>query len=421
MSTAVQPETTVLAPNTGKTVPDRDAWAVKPLTNAKAAHAFPDNWGAAALHHKISKEKLSSIAEQVALLYNSPTPKLKDAVRAFWTQCWALAGAQVTAAVTDAAPKVSPYRLLWNLPVNVSIGPPSPATDPGMAFDPDTEPVPDTPGRRRMDAVSTALSELEEAWDAASSRDNGRGDFQDPALWKTLTDQLGKAHAAADAAGRGTKLLYPPKREQWLYDTVTSQHLRKGMTDYVGAVAGRQLFQQARLNAPAIAVHKDSPNRLVTGRATLRHQGEDLTLEVRITEGVIHHVCERHTLTFFDFKGTARPINTLWPGVGTFQAATALATRLAPHIARCTLVQLIERGDPDRTQWVGEDVKLTQQSAGPDTVYFDVSIEKLRDAQGANPAEVIATVKTFAPSGDSGPGFLRQDLVTIGTALGLLP
>ncbi|WP_030800385.1 hypothetical protein [Streptomyces sp. NRRL S-337] len=146
MSTAAEPKVTVLAPNTGRTIPNRDSWAVKPLTKGKTDYPFPVEWGDGTLHHKISKEKLNSVAEQIALLYNSQTPALRNAVRAFWALCWQLAGPAVTAAVVDAEPKISPYRLLWNLPLNVSLGPPSPATDPGQAFDPDTEPVLNTPG-----------------------------------------------------------------------------------------------------------------------------------------------------------------------------------------------------------------------------------------------------------------------------------
>jgi hypothetical protein len=420
MSTAAQPSRiTVRAPNEGTKVPDRDNWAVTPITKAKDAYATPSEWLAGALHHKICKEKLSSIAEQVALSYNSSTPALRAAVRAFWSQCWVLAGPQVTAAVVDAEPKTSPHRLLWNLPINVSLGPPNPATDPDQAFDADTEPNPDAPGTRRLDGVSTVLAELEQVWDAAGARRGGRGDYTDHALWNRMTALLLEAHKAADAAARGDRLLYPPKVEQWLYDSLTKQHLRKGLTEYLDAAAGAARFRQARLNAPGIAAHQGSAKVAATGQATASLGDGEVILNLAITEGTLHHVCERHTFTFFDFAGPARPVNTFWPDIADFAAATVRAAELAPHLARLCLDHLIHHSHAEPAEWMGEEIELAQLQADRYCVYVHVSIE---EAEETAPGEytVQAAVRTFAPNGASGPGLLCQDLDTIGRALGLI-
>ncbi|MFE0461827.1 hypothetical protein ACFW1A_21525 [Kitasatospora sp. NPDC058965] len=435
MSTAAEPEGKVFSPNTGRAVPERDDWAVMPVTKAKLDYArtFPADWeGQSALHHKISKEKLSSVAEQIALLHNSETKALKKAVQEFWALCCRLAGPEVTAAVMDAEPRNSPHRLLWNLPLNVSIGPQSPVTDPGQAFDPDTEPVPHTPGLRQMDAVSTELAKLEALWDKASQANEGLGDFTNHQLWTRMTTALGTAYKAADAKSRGGRLLYPPKYEQWLCDG--KQFLRKGLTDYVGVAEGQRRFAAARRNVPSITAYKGSAKIVATGAAkgiltTEVSEGvlqdTPVTLTLTVTEGTAHHICERHTFTFFDFRGTSRPINTIWEKE-SFAEVTALANQLAAPIANLCLKQLLVLGTDDPYQWMGEDIELSLQPAGEHCVYFHVTVGEVDVAEPVKtgktvepgPITVTATVKTFAPNGASGPGFLRQELVTIGQALG---
>ncbi|WP_030275862.1 hypothetical protein [Streptomyces sp. NRRL B-24484] len=421
MTTAV-PSTPVNAPNTGRKVPGKADWAVTPITKGKAVYAFPAEWQGGALHHKISKEKLSSIAEQIAGLYNAGDQGLKTAVRNFWALCWQLAGQPVVEAVMQAEPKTSPHRLLWNLPIMVSLGPKSPATDPGQAFDADTEPAPGGNGLRRMDAVSTSLKALEDAWDTASGARNGQGDF-DTALWKRLTALLTEAHAAAEDAhgtARGGKLLYPPLPEQWLHDTVTGQRLRKGLTDYCGTQTGRQLFTAARANVPAIVQYKGSTTRVGTGQHRLTFNGTTIDLVVSVTEDAVHHVCTRHTLTFFDFRATARPINTVWQQARTFADVSQLARAVLPGIARSCLTELAreENANP-AVDWLGRDIELDIQPAGPHTVYFRAGVENVQPQGNGHLIEV--ELKTFAPSGASGPGFLRQELNAIGLAIGALP
>ena len=421
MTTAV-PSTPVNAPNTGREVPGKADWAVVPITKGKARYAFPAEWGAGALHHKISKEKLSSIAEQIAVLYNAPDPELKAAVRAFWGLCWRLAGEPVVRAVMDAKPRTSPHRLLWNLPVMVSLGPLSPATDPGQEFDADTEPVPGGNGRRQMDAVSAPLKNLEDAWNTASDANRGLGDFN-TALWSQLTQLLGQAHDAAETAygeNRGELLLYPPLREQWLHDTVTHENLRKGLTNYPGAQVGQQLFVAARHNAPGIAQYQASATVVGTGQAQATFKDSPVLLIVSVDEATTHHVCTRHTLAFFDFRATARPINTVWPGVTTFAAAAAVALEVLPGIAASCLAELTRQINSEPDDWFGQEIELDIQSAGPHTVYFRAAVDKVKEeADGSFRVKVV--VKTFAPAGHSGPGFLRQELDTIGRAIGALP
>ncbi|MDX3538102.1 hypothetical protein PV721_27865 [Streptomyces sp. MB09-01] len=259
-------------PSSAREIPDKPKWAVRPLNDGKQAYALPAEWKTGALHHKFSKERLSSIAEQVTPAWNSKNSQLQGAARAFWYPCWAVAGEDVAEAVAMAGPGGSPnpHRLLWNLPLLVSPGPQSPANDQGMNFDPDTEPVPDAPGPCRLEAVSLALKELDTAWLAAAEADGGRGVY-DAALWTTLHRHLRTAHTAAERVDRDKRVLYPPLREQGVYDSKTKQNLRKGLTPFPTPEQGRRLFAEARSNAPSIAAYADSATAAAaaTVRATL--------------------------------------------------------------------------------------------------------------------------------------------------------
>ncbi|MGW7194136.1 hypothetical protein, partial [Streptomyces sp. NPDC054838] len=248
-----------LPPGTARTVPDKGKWAVVPLNSGKQAYTLPAEWKAGALHHKIAKEKLSWIAEQLVPAFNAQDKRLREAAQAFWSVCWKAAGKPVTDAVAQAgsgsAP--NPHRLLWNIPLMVSIGPPSPATDPGMNFDPDTEPVPGGRGARRTDAVSSALKELEDAWFRASEAQNGAGAY-DAALWQELARHLETAHQASRATDRDGRVLFPPLYEQWVFDSKTSQNLRKGLTSFPTPDEGTKMFRDARSGAPDISAYAAS-------------------------------------------------------------------------------------------------------------------------------------------------------------------
>ncbi|WP_405443612.1 hypothetical protein OG373_39055 [Streptomyces avidinii] len=407
-------------PSTAREVPDRTKWAVKPLNDGKSAYALPTEWKSGALHHKISKERLSSIAEQVTPAWNSKSPQLQGAARAFWSLCWSVAGQRVAEAVATAGAGGSPnpHRLLWNLPLMVSLGPQSPANDPGMNFDPDTEPIPGGPGTRRMDAVSLALKDLETAWLRAAGADNGRGVY-DAALWTTLHRHLQTAHLAAERVDREERVLYPPLHEQWVYDATTKQNLRKGLTPFPTCEQGRRLFAEARVNAPSIAAYADSGTTAATATVRADVSGRQVTLTLTAAEQNVHHVCVRHTLTFFDFTDTSRPrpINTFWPDVRTFADATALTTTLLPGIGRSCLRELDrELGNAAKAaDWLDEVLEISSEDVDGRLVFYNVQFTEVNGTDAA-PA-VQAVIESFAPDGPDGPGFTRGDLDLIAKQL----
>ncbi len=408
--------TTPVPPGGVVEMPSKNDWAVTPLTKSKAEYPLDANWADGALHHKISKERLCSIAEQISLLYQSEEKAVRTSVQAFWALCWELAGEQVVRAVIDARPKTSPYRLLWNIPLNLSLGPLSCANDPGAGFDADTEPDPENPGQRRVDDVSAALLRLQKYWDDASAADEGRGVYN-AALWQNLVKQLKLAKTAADRL-KCRRLLYPPKAEQWLFDTATRQHLRKGLTTFPGVQAGARAFRAARLNAPVIAGFANDANVAATGQASALFRGKQVKLVLSLANKDVHHICVRHTLTFFEFTGKERCINTFWPAdrTATFADVTSLVAGLMDGIAVVTLRELTRAVNSEPHEWDGGVVEIGNEDAGGATVYFKTKVVEVveEDDQWV----VDCTAQTVAPNGVSGPGFMRSELIAIAAELG---
>ncbi|MGI5450961.1 hypothetical protein ACQEVM_35350 [Streptomyces sp. CA-243310] len=400
-------------PSSAREVPDKVKWAVRPLNDGKHDYALPAEWKGGALHHKISKEHLSWIAEQLTPAWNSENPQLQSAARTFWSLCWAVAGDSVGQAVAMAGHGGSPnpHRLLWNLPLMVSLGPHSPANDPGMNFDPDTEPVPDGAGVRRMDDVSLALKDLENTWLKAARAGGGQGVY-DAALWTTLHRHLQSAHTAAQRVEREERVLYPPLREQWVYDATTRQNLRKGLTPFPEPGEGLRLFVEARRNAPSIAAYADSDADAATAAADAAVGERRVSLTLTAAERNVHHVCVRHTLTFFDFTETSRPrpVNTFWPDVRTFADATDLAEALLPGIARSCLRELKRTLGTvaEATDWLGEVLEISSEDIDGRLVFYNVQITEV-DGEDSAPV-VQAVIESFAPDGADGPGFTRGDL-----------
>lgn len=400
-------------PSSAREVPDKNKWAVKPLNDGKLAYDLPTEWKSGALHHKIAKEHLSSIAEQLTPAWNATNPPLQTAARKFWNLCWTVAGESVGQAVAMAGPGGSPnpHRLLWNLPLMVSLGPHSPANDPGMNFDPDTEPVPGGSGVRRMDDVSSALKDLENAWRKAAGADGGRGVY-DAALWTILHRHLQSAHTAAQRVDRKDRVLYPPLREQWVYDATTRQNLRKGLTPFPDPGQGLRLFVEARRNAPSIAAYADSDDEVASATVAAAVGERRVTLTLTAAERNVHHVCVRHTLAFFDFTDASRPrpVNTFWPDVRTFDDATALAVALLPGIGRSCLRELdrAQGNVAEAADWLDEVLEISNEDVDGRLVFYNVQITEVGGTDAA-PA-VSAVIESFAPDGSDGPGFTRGDL-----------
>lgn len=413
----------------------RGDWAVGPITDAKDAYekelkALGAWWQKGVLHHLISKEKLSSIGEQLAKACHSNDGTdqgmagLQKAALDFWYLCCQLAGEHVCEAVRQGTgtKALNPVRLLWNMPIMVSLGPPNPTTDPGQNFDPDTELDPRGGGIRRLTETSELLRQLEAIWDAA---DAGTGNYS-VAMWRDMHTCLSAAHKASKKRRRGARLLYPPISEQWLYDTAKRVVIRKGLVKFLGVEAGIQLFRAARypegaalskedfavLTADTQILGADAVMWDIKSTCTILLNDVKTKLVVQVTAASLQHICRRHTLTFFAFdEETERPINTLWLGGTTFKGMRKMVkTCLMPDVVKGCIreVRLLDERNIVR----GTEIDVGHVPNPPwGTLYMKINISTLADDV------ILAEVKTIAPDGPQALGFLRSELEDINAAL----
>ncbi|GHG34511.1 MULTISPECIES: hypothetical protein [Amycolatopsis] len=384
---------------------DKINWTVKSIAKQKRLMTLPDpSWGPGALHHKISKETLSGIVDddglRLVLSYNASagTPGRAGA-REFWEACCDVAGPEV---VGEAAG--NPYKLLWNMAVNLSVGPPSPVGDPGIGFDADTEPDPDRPQQRKLDQVSAHLKKLEDVYFRLKAQPVVHDDD-----WREMTGHLRaaqSAHAGLDG------VLTAPKKEQWKHDKKTKQHHRKGLRWWPGSKGGAMLFHQDREKPEDIQGYASSDKPVAKQTAT---SAGGFSLTLTVDEAAVHHICQRHTYRHFDF-GQAKAVNNFWPPKMDFSTATGRVRDTLPDITRICLEELIARESTGSTDsWIGQEVKLKNCAAGGYTVFCTAVI---REAEGKTSRGVV---KTIAPDGDSGHAFLASQLAKIARRLGIEP
>lgn len=393
------------------TSPDRDNWAVTPLNKGKAPYkdVVPAWWKPGALHHQISKDKLEAIGKQLFKDCVSKESTVAKPALKFWYLCCHLAGPDVRDALGGSSghEALNPIRLLWNMPINIALGPLTPANDPGRLFDPDTEPAPGGDGARRLTEVSTKLAELERAWDQANAENDGAGNFTGD-MWRQLTKCLSAAREAAHRqGGRGGNLLYPPLDEQWLQDS-SDRGVRKGLIRYVGAKQGKTLFQAACGDAEKIP-DLSKANWVIENTCTVILDGKKAELTVTVNPTTVKHICERHTLTFFDFApANAKLINAFWKGSTTFAKMRLFVEHdLLPFVTEALVRELKRYKAADLEQ--SAEICLYQVPNGPnDTLFVRANV------QMEDPTHISAKVKTIAPDGPQAVGFLRAELLEIG-------
>ncbi|MFJ6671175.1 hypothetical protein ACIQMJ_08730 [Actinosynnema sp. NPDC091369] len=315
--------------------------------------------------------------------------------------CCEVAGAEVVRAAEG-----NPFKLLWNLAVNLSVGPPSPVGDPGMGFDADTEPDPDRPDRRRLDRVSAHLKKLDDVYTKARKR---RKSVVGDAVWRTMADHLRAAqHAATEADGT----LSNPKEEQWIYDEQNKQHQRKALRWFPKVEGGAKIFESERAIASDIRGYLAS-NRVIAEETVRSKSGLSLTLT--FDEATVHHICQRHTYRHFDFS-QVKAVNNFWPPGTDFDTVVAAMAATLRDITEICLTELMELSSAESAKpWSGLKVKLGNREAGGHTVFFIASIREAEDKTSSG------VIKTIAPDSSSAHAFLGTELAEIAELLGIQP
>jgi hypothetical protein len=390
------------------------AWALKLLLTEKDKMGAPAQWGALALHHKISKSNLDRIERDLGAALQSRDVDLAAAAKAFWTAAQQAAGRDV---LKDAAGNMQ--KVLWNLTANVEIGPAAVAEDPGTRFDPNTEPIPgDGEGRRRLTGESADLRDLEQVYLTANRAH--RPPTADE--WNEMTRLLTEANKKHDAFAAGA-ILAPPRAEQWLKqvgdDAEGDQQVtwqRKRLRRFPGVAQGVQGFRAAR----ALGEHLDNtvnglmPNALVQPYQFQDFRRQQYTLVLDLQPVALRHMCRRHTYQHFDFN-QAKLVNTFWPVAQVAGAVTnhATVTAALAQIARVAFETM--ELDGILGDWEGAKVTCVSVPINNATVFFIATVEAADDASPIGgddgpPDRWAVHLKTVAPDGDTAQAFTAAEL-----------
>jgi hypothetical protein len=378
-------------------------WADSVLTEQKRSMVKPTEWGDAAMHHKISKERLVEIAQYLDEAMRNGNKAAKD----FNATCLRAVDQAIKKKVAHSTDK-----LLWNMAVNVSVGPQSPVGDPGMQFDPDTEVNPDVPGERRMDEVSSHLKRVEDLWMAARADEERIAD-----VWGEMNTSMRAAIQAHErVAGSPAALapLTPSKLEQWVAETTDgrgTRHHRKGLRAFPGEQRGADMFRSTWANARGLEGLAGSDKVAATKSFKKDVGGRPVRLTMTVTDEAIYHICRRHTFEHFDFDDV-KAVNNFWPvGTGVEQLRGIVERALLRVVEEC-FGYYIEKADIATEMYELLDaVELKNLPAGDQTVFVIGSIDDVEEVDegeaGRGEEEVPEQGPSSAPEKSKGSKLKR--------------
>lgn len=391
---------------------NRDRWPVAELNSQKlklAAHFSADLIGAddtGAMHHMVSKDVLADIADALITGYNKAGKQQKQrlGMTAFLGVCRHVAGETVVEQAEQ-----STHKLLWNLPVNLAVGPASPAEDPGRNFDGDTEPEPS--GRRHYTATAQALKAMQDVWDSVRDLDE-----KPDSAWQDMAGHLLNAFTVSQLKP-GT--LAAPLTEQWLHDTRSNQIVRRKLRFFPGAAAGLRMFGGARAGVQPLL-----PHAVVSEAESVREfalNGRPVQLAVRLGPDAIDHVLTRHTFAHFDFANEIKLTNNFWePALATQDQVRIRLEAVLPEITEI-LARDIQREGTDPME-VNAAITLGEQQVGNETLFFITAMDANRTGEVELPGpndttreiyRIAIDLNTVSPDGVQALSFLGSDLQSI--------
>ncbi|MCK9896910.1 hypothetical protein [Frankia sp. AgB32] len=439
-------------------MPKHANWDLAPITRARQA-LLPTNvvrtgpmknWGTGATHHKISKDTLDLLGRALTSAMNPGgtkedrrkiDPNTVGAAKQFWEAVQNCTTRELLSLTPDVT------KILWNLPVNLEIGPAEILENPGASFDPNSEPSPEGDGRRILSAESAILKKMEDLFlpKLAGARPTGLS-AQD---WKTLRDHLIKAQAVykADLQARGRDgILAPPRVEQWIEGTKT-------ITPQEGPRVVVPAFQRKRLRyfpgqerARAWYVNRPTPipdpaNEFgaLGARLPIRErydltdrEGRKHIVQVTMDSAALRHTCQRHCYTYFTWADAdIKLVNNFWPQgrASTVDQYLTIISAALPDIAQAGLDHILAEFD-EREQKLGRSITVVNVPHGADVLFFiadftrdadladaDDSDEGAPDGDGSNsepagddPIVWALNLATVAPDGPSAESFPTQEL-----------
>lgn len=371
-----------------------------------AALAMRGTWDGVALHHTISRERMSSIATDL----ESALADDDEAVRAAATEFWDAVQAAVPKPVKEqTAGKTA--KTLHNLPLNLEAGPKDPGGNPGTGIDPVT--VAGDAGRQAISPSSVALMKMDAAYRKLRLDPEGRA-----AGWKEMAKQMKEANKADPSGTVGLN------EDIWFESG--GLWYRKGERAFPGLEGGTQRFASrdgedvediagykksetvvadtTRTCSRVAPVKKDKGKRTPSSAA-----GPEVTFTVEVKEGVLHHSCERHSYRHFDF-GQIKGVNNFWPVEFDYSTLEGLAGDfaggIADHLRDVVLDSFSDFTDPDDLK--DEAVTARNVKAGAHQIFFIAKLGYVEEDDGVWTYDV--TLDTIAPDGKSADAYTVEEL-----------
>jgi hypothetical protein len=335
-------------------------------------------------------------------------PERKAAALSFWKTAQQCAGDKVMKSFSN--PPVD--KILWNMPVNLEVGPEDVLENPGQSFDPNTEVASQELGTRRLTPECVPLQAMERIFLPPLQADHDYLPSADE--WVRMDGFLKAANDAFqhDLEQRlGTGLLSVPRTEQWIADATGLRFQRKRLRRFPGAISGRQIYQANHLAGNVQALATAAVNALgIAWPEVSQHQvtdsgGTQHQIQITLNPADLEHMCLRHTYQYFQGAAAIKLVNNFWP-VNVVPAVAALhqqITAARPFIAQA-VVDYLEIDD-----FVDYQGRITAADvpAGQRTIFFIAAFDS------NDKVDYEIDLETFAPDGADAESYPAAQLTQV--------
>jgi hypothetical protein len=398
---------------------NRNNWETRTLTQSRQDLAIPGEWGRSAGHHKISKEHLEWLSIALDESLKSRDMPIKNAALAFWKATQDVIPEPVKKDLGSAGRA----KWLWNIPVNIEVGPADIAENPGQNFDPNSQPTnTGRAGARQLTPESGNLKSLEDIFLSILRTD--RSQLPTAEQWTAMGGQLKQAqnrHLAYLQQQGSEGLLAPPRVEQWL-PPADGKFQRKRDRTFLTAADGRSKFRDQAANSAShdvAEIEQDWPLQVDHTHLVVRADDteEDHTVHLTMPADVLEHVCLRHTYAYFArTPDEVKLVNNFWPTdvVSTPDGYLELIKQALPDIARITLESMDAANLLDDMDGMLEIVNAPVGDEGSRRVLF-FAAKFTRHAVDDQPTDTEwdVTLTSVAPDGNSAETYPADVLTAI--------
>lgn len=289
-----------------------DKWALAAVKKQRKLLDSKSLWGEGALHHHISRERLSSLDDELKKSLKSRSRNIKTAAQGFLALVKAIIEDMLVefdetkrkegVKRNDAKSTISRLgsdTLLYNMSLNLHYGPSIVANDPGSRFDPTTVEGDDA---REIETVSADLLALD-TYCQAALEGLDEGDELTENQWLAITQLLSTAYESYRS--RDVGVFEADYDEQWVQGAGDAW-MKKGDLHFRDEEYARTMF-----GAPTPQVNQSAnPETTKTFQVACAGGQQDVTIGATFKS--VTHFCNRHTYAYFD-TAQIKGVNIFWP------------------------------------------------------------------------------------------------------------